>query len=98
MPLQIILSPRAKADYFNIIEYLKKEWTLKEVEKFDKKFSALIAVLSLNPLAFNSYKGINIRKAVIDKHSSIFYRLKDDKVELITIWASKRNPKKLRIK
>lgn len=97
MPSRIIISPRAQADYFKIANDIKEKWSLKEVSKFDQQFNIAIIQIGLNPLAFNRYKNKNIRRYVIDKHNVVFYRLKKDIVEIITIWASKRSPRKLKL-
>lgn len=97
MPPKVIISPRARADYFNIIEYLQEKWTAKEIKKFDQKFDKAIVQIALNPLSFEAYKNKDIRRFVMDKHNTIFYRLKKDVIEVITIWSNKRNPKKLKV-
>lgn len=98
MLLKVIISPRARADYFNIISYLKEEWSIKEIKKFDQKFDKAVTQIASNPLSFEAFRNKDIRRFVLDKHNTIFYKIKKDIVEIIAIWSNKRNPKKLKLK
>jgi plasmid stabilization system protein ParE len=57
----------------------------------------MIALLSRFPLVFPPFQGKAVRRCVVNKHLSIFYRLEDDQVEMLAFWDNRRNLNKLRL-
>lgn len=95
VPKKIELTLRARQDYLRIIEYLSKNWTVKEIERFEEKFLKALSTLETHPKAFILSRK-NTQKFVFDKHNIIHYRIKGDIIEVLTIWPGKRNPNKLK--
>lgn len=88
---------RAKNDYLLILDYLEENWTKKELLKFTAKTSKTIVQISKTPKAFPASKKRNIRKCVLIKQVSIYYRIKKSEIELLTFWDNRRKPKKLKL-
>lgn len=88
---------RAKNDYRLILDYLETNWTKKELLKFTTKTSKIIVQISKTPKAFPSSNKKNIRKCVLIKQVSIYYRIKKNEIELLTFWDNRRKPKKLKL-
>jgi len=94
---KVNITARAKQEYFAIIKHLSEKWTAREIDKFVLKFEKAIGHLKSNPATFLIAKK-NIHKYVIDKHNTIFYLIKEDAtVDVLSIWAGKKNPKKLKL-
>ena len=93
---KVVVTTRAQQEYLAVINYLFDEWTVKEIEKFEKKFLKAVSLLESNPNAFPISKR-NIRKYVVDKNNIIYYRIKKDTIEILSVWAAKKNPKKLKV-
>lgn len=53
--------------------------------------------ISKFPFAFAAYGDEPVRKAVVNKQLSIFYRISEGIVELLSFWDNRRNPEKLGI-
>ena len=94
MALKIKWSKKAKNRYQNIIEYLNDNWTEKEVIKFIQRTDSLIKTIAANPLSFQASSKKDIRKAVIGKQNSLFYRIDNDHIYLLTFWDNCQNPAK----
>lgn len=96
MPKQIIWSPLSEKDFENILDYLKSNWDKKVVEKFIEITDLLIYQISINP---KQYPIINkrkrIRKCVITKHNTLFYRDRKDFIDILRIFDTRQDPKKL---
>lgn len=88
---------RAEADYLVILDYLESNWTKKELLKFTTKTSKAIVQISKTPKAFPASKKKNVRKCVLVKQVSIYYRIKKKEIELLTFWDNRRRPKKLKL-
>ena len=93
---KVVLTERARQEYLAVIRYLSDVWTVKEIEKFEQKFLKAVSFLESNPQTF-PISPKNTRKYVLDKNNTIFYRIKRNNIEIIAIWASKKNPRKLKI-
>lgn len=51
----IIISPQAKADLLNILNYLKENWGQKFVDEFLQELESFSQVISINPRLFGYY-------------------------------------------
>jgi addiction module RelE/StbE family toxin len=93
MPKQIIWSPLAESDLSNILDYLDKNLERKVAVNFLDLTDNFINQISLNPKQFPLiYKSKGIRKCVITKHNTLFYRVKRNKVEVLRIYDTRQNP------
>ncbi len=95
--MNVIWSDRAKISYFEVIEFILKKWTVREVRKFDDKTKKIISLIEKSPEMFPTSKKKNIRKCVLTKQTSLYYTITDEKVFLVTFWDNRRNPKTLKL-
>lgn len=96
--MEVIWSKRAKQDYLNVLEYLHKNWGIKEVRGFVRKTEEAIRTITTNPKSFvASSKRKNVHKGFVSKHNSLFYQVKYRKKQIIllTFWDNRQNPEKL---
>ena len=95
MPKQVIWSPLSEKDFEKIIDYLKRDWD-NVVEKFIDITDQLIYQISINPKQYPIInKSKRIRKCVITKHNTLFYRDRKDFIDILRIFDSRQDPKKL---
>ena len=96
--MKIIWSPRARITFLNILNYLDKEWGKNSVVNFISEVTDILMKISRNPKMFvSTKKNIYIRKGIITKHISLYYRIKPRKneIELLTFWDNRQDPRKL---
>ncbi len=68
----VFWSDSAKLTYNNIVEYLRKEWSEKEVEKFINRTTEMILKLKRYPeICRPSLKRKNVHIGILDKHTQI---------------------------
>jgi plasmid stabilization system protein ParE len=97
MPKQIIWSPSSEEDFTDILEYLNQNWGAKVLQDFISILHLLTEQIAINPKQFPIiYKKKRIRKCVITKHNSIFYRESKDSVDILRIYDSRQDPVKLK--
>ena len=97
--MKISWTPTARISYFNVLDHLAENWTIREVESFINEVESLLTKIANNPEMFQaSGKKKNVRKGLITKHNTLYYRIKPRKkeLELITFWDSRQDPGKLR--
>lgn len=79
-------SEPAKFDYWNNIEYLEREWTLKEVYDFMDKTDELIDLLEKGNVTFKPTDYKNTYQVPVVKQINLYYRLENNNVELLRFW------------
>lgn len=97
--MDVIWSARAKVTFFNVLDYLDKNWTKREILQFNKRTEIIIQAIRKNPGIFPvSTKHRKIRKAIVDKNNSFFYSfdLNSKKIYLLTFFDNRQNPKNLK--
>lgn len=96
--MKIIWTPTARRTYFKVLDYLVENWTKKEVANFVREVESLLNQITNNPEMFQaSRKKKNVRKGLITKHNTLYYRIKprNKELELITFWDNRQNSGKL---
>lgn len=89
-------SIKARFTYEEIIDYLTKNWTKREIVNFNEKVLNIIEQIELNPHSCpNMSRYPNIRKAKIMKQTSLFYSIEEESISLLFFWNQYRNPKHL---
>jgi plasmid stabilization system protein ParE len=97
MPKQIIWSPLSENDFISILDYLEENWDDMVVKGFIEITSLSVSQISNNPKQFPLiYKNKKIRKCVLTKHDTLFYRDGKDSVDILRIFENRQNPKKLK--
>ncbi|HLF45895.1 MAG TPA: type II toxin-antitoxin system RelE/ParE family toxin [Chitinophagaceae bacterium] len=97
--LEIQWTDSAKITFNKIVEYLRQEWTEREVEKFVYRTTEMLATLKRYPeMCRPSSKRKNVRIGILDKHTQIVYHYKPGKrqIEILLFWGMKQNPAKFK--
>lgn len=96
MPKTIIWSPLAERDFLSILEYLHENWEMNVVQAFiDIAFNS-VSLISVNPKLFPLInKSRKIRKCVLTRHNSLFYRDGKESIEILRIFDNRQDPHKL---
>lgn len=97
MPKQIIWSPLSENDFISILDYLQNNWDNAVVKGFIDITTSSVYQISNNPRQFPLiYKNKKIRKCVLTKHNTLFYRDRKDSVDILRIFDNRQDPKKLK--
>ena len=82
----------------NLSSIIESRWTEKEVRKFSSRLDYVLNHISKRPHLYpESIKFKGIRKAVIIKPVVLYYRVLTNHVELLTLFDTRQNPKKLNL-
>jgi plasmid stabilization system protein ParE len=95
--VNIIWTDLAIDDVSENIYYLEKEWTEKEVIRFNKKIEETLEKLSRENILFKPTEYKNVFQIVIIKQITLFYEVKGDDIFLLRFWNNYQNPDKLRL-
>jgi len=95
MAQRIIILKRAENKVKKVYEYLLENWSEKVAEEFYTKFEKTIHRISLYPqIGHPSAKRPDIRKKLVTKHNCLYYRIRKDKIIVINMLDTRRDPRK----
>ena len=99
MSKKVIWSPLSENDFTKILEYLDEKWNDKVANQFIDVTENMIEQISINPIQFPVInKKEKIRKCVLTKHNTMFYRDSKSQVDLLRIYDSRQDPENLTFK
>jgi hypothetical protein len=90
----------AKKGFELNVEYLRKEWSEKEVAAFTASIKHILDLLQRYPEMFmQSPLKPGVRKARVNKKIDLYYKYLPElgQVHLLTFWSVKRNPSDLHL-
>lgn len=91
----VLWSAEASNNLADIIEYLRTEWSEKEIDKFIDKLNKAIVLISKKPQLFRQTSSRNkLRKCVLSKHTSIFYKEQNFNIYIVALFDNRQDPKK----
>lgn len=97
MVFSIIFSDRASDELTSVLEYIENEWSLRISNEFTKLFNEKIINIQSNPFLYPPFRNKkNVRRCIISKHVSLYYRIKSDEIQIITLFDNRRDPKSLK--
>ncbi len=81
------------------IIYLQENWTNREVQNLASEIETTLALVASNPEVFQiSDKKKDVRRAVVAKLNSIYYRITGQTIEIVSFYSNRKNPQKRRFK
>jgi plasmid stabilization system protein ParE len=97
MHRKLIWSPLAEKDFANILQYLQLNWENKVLESFIDITDRMISQILLNPKQFPIIKKKHkVRKCVLTKHNTLFYKIGLHSIYILRIYDTRQNPRKLK--
>lgn len=91
-------SSYAENDFAHLLEYLNSKWNKIICNNFIEIVDINILLIQKKPKLFPYLnKELNIRKCVLTKHNSLFYREKEDKIEILRLYDTRQNPNSLKL-
>jgi len=98
--MEVKWTSKAIESFTEIIEFLSNNWTQKEVDNFIENTDRVLEIIRQNPYSYiASKKKKNIRRGLIGKITSKFYRVKERKkeIEILLFWDNRKNPEKIKV-
>jgi plasmid stabilization system protein ParE len=94
--LSVYLSPVAEKKLELVLAFLEAEWGRKSRESFLKKLQKVVVQISKMPKSCpESSKMKGIFRCIITKHNALYYRIKEDAIEIITATDNRQDPAKV---
>ena len=93
--MKIIWSDNAIADYHQNIGYLLNQWSAEIAEGFINDVEEVLGLILVYPQLYPTSEIKDIRKAVIRKQITLFYKIEGDDIFLVRFWNNHQDPKNL---
>ena len=94
---KVIWSPSAEKDFELILDYLQLKWNHKIVNslinKIDDNINLILEDYKIFPVINDE---LQIRKSVISKQNTLYYREKSGTLEIVRLFDSRQDPYKLK--
>jgi plasmid stabilization system protein ParE len=89
----VIWSPLSENDFENILNYLDKNWGVIVASNFIDLVENNIGQVASSPKQFPlCHKRKKIRKCVVTKHNTLFYRDGRTNIEILRIYDTRQDP------
>ncbi len=93
--MEVIWTKNAERDYYQQIDELLERWDDAIAEEFVNQAFAVIDYIIQHPNMYARTNLPGVRKAVINRHISLFYRVEAEKLFLLRFWPNRQDPKKI---
>ena len=99
MVFNLEFSERASQELNSTFQYLEENWSFTIANEFAKTIDEKINFIKSNPYQYPSYKNKRqIRRCVVTKQISFFYRILKVEIQIITFFDTRQSPAKLKLK
>lgn len=93
---KLVWSDEALNNLQGIIDYLENSWTEREIKKFAQLIDKQLILIKNNPFLFaESNKSDGLRKSVLSRQITIYYRILNYEIRIITLFDNRQNPNKM---
>ncbi|MEO5789064.1 MAG: type II toxin-antitoxin system RelE/ParE family toxin [Gelidibacter sp.] len=96
MSRKVVISKTAEKKLEKLFDYLIRNWSVTVKKEFVEKLDSSIDLIKNQPEIFpESKKTKGLRKCVITKQTTLYYRYNSERINVITIFDTRQNPNKL---
>jgi plasmid stabilization system protein ParE len=93
MEREIRLSVRAKNKLTNLLAFLETEWSVKVRKDFVHKLDDCLKKIQTLPDSFPESEAVKgLRKCVITKQTTLYYKYSDSTIDIVTFFDTRQNP------
>lgn len=93
MQFNVVFTEEADDTFDSIGNQILERWGQAELFKFRARVYDIVERLGRSPFIFQAVESsANIRKAVIHKNCSLFYKVDDPKIVLLFFWDNRQDP------
>ena len=94
---EILWTDLALEELSETVEYLEREFSQKEIDILGDEIERITSITSQNPNIFPNSDRLQTRKAVILKFNTLYYRIMNDKIEIVSFFLNRQSPDKMKL-
>ena len=92
---ELIFTERSLKEIKNISEFITAKWSIRVNLKFLNKLKSNFDLLIINPEIFPPIQQKKLRKCVVSKQTTIFYKIEENQIIIVSVFDSRQNPLKI---
>ena len=93
----ILWTDLALEELSETVGYLEREFSQKEIDILGDEIERITSIISQNPNIFPNSDRLKTRKAVILKFNTLYYRIMNDKIEILSFFLNRQSPDKMKL-
>lgn len=91
--MEVYFTPLAQEALDFIVKYLNATWGTQIKNEFLDEIDRCIELIRKEPTLFPLFGDFpNVRRYVISAFNSLFYRIENEQIQVLTIWDNRMNP------
>lgn len=94
---KILWTNHALNELEKIFEYLEINFSEKELKRLAQKIESITSIIAQNPKLFPLSDKKEIYRVSILKFNTMYYRVRNDKVEILSFFSNRQSPKKRKL-
>ena len=96
---KILWTDNALQELEATLNYLQKKWTVKELKNLAVALEKTLQLIAQNPYIFQaSVEKKEIRRAVVLNLNTLYYRISENRIEILSFFSNRQSPKKRKLK
>lgn len=96
---KILWTDNALQELEATLNYLQEKWTLKELKNLAVALEKTLQLIAQNPYIFQaSVEKKEIRRAVVLNLNTLYYRISENRIEILSFFSNRQSPKKRKLK
>ncbi|MEQ1764716.1 MAG: type II toxin-antitoxin system RelE/ParE family toxin [Pyrinomonadaceae bacterium] len=93
---RLLWSDKALEELRRTFAYLEENFSDLEIRRVTAKLEFTLKLIVQNPFAFpHSQKSQGMRRALVTRHNTIFYRISRNQVEILSFFSNRQDPDQL---
>jgi len=97
MAYKLFWSEEALSNLEGVLNYLESNWTETEINKFKSLLNKNLELISIFPTIFPRSEFVpNLRRAVLSKYISIFYKIIDEAIYIAYLFDNRQDFRRLK--
>lgn len=96
---KILWTDNALQELEATLNYLQEKWTVKELKNLAVALEKTLQLIAQNPYIFQaSVEKKEIRRAVVLNLNTLYYRISENRIEILSFFSNRQSPKKRKLK
>ena len=94
---EILWTDLALEELDETVKYLERKFSQNEIDNLGDEIERITLIISHNPTIFPLSGKLKTRKVVILKFNTLYYRVINEKIEIISFFSNRQSPKTRKI-
>lgn len=91
---KIVWTSHALSELTQTLQYIDQHFSYREIKKLVQKIENTTELIAQNPKLFPKSEKKNVHRAVIMRYNTLYYRIKQNHIEILSFFSNRQNPKK----